>query len=87
MGGFLHEETQPLDESVQFWYGQIAEDVTDFNVKAMVVLPDFAPNTQLGPCFWQARNGVDLPERGNRCIVVFDNRQQLWIIAWWPFDV
>lgn len=29
---------------------------------------------------------VIFPQRGNRCLVQFDNRKQPWIIAWWPFN-
>lgn len=87
MGGYMHEAGKPLDQPVDVWFGQIAEDATDFNDKVMVVLPDFLEDRQLGPCFWQSRNDVDLPQRGHRCIVMFDNRQQPWVIAWWPFDI
>lgn len=83
---YLFEEGKPVDQEISLWYGTIAENVTDFDVKAFVILPDFDPDKQIGPCFWQARNNIDLPLRGNRCIVIFDNRQQLWILAWWPFS-
>src|SRR4029077_17147398 len=26
-----------------------------------------------------------LPGRGDRCLVVFDNRKQPWVVAWWPY--
>lgn len=26
-----------------------------------------------------------LPARGNRCLVVFDENEQPWILVWWPF--
>lgn len=84
MGGFLHEETKQLPEPIHLWYGTIAEDIQDMGEQAFVVLPDFADDKQVGPCFWQARNSTDLPQRGDRCVLIFDNRQQPWILSWWP---
>lgn len=86
MSAFQHNRVQQPDFPVDFWYGQIAKDVADFDERCFVLLPDFAQDNQLGPCFWQARDSVLLPSRGDRCLVVFDNRGQIWVLAWWPFD-
>lgn len=86
MSAFLHRENQQPDFPVDIWFGQIARAVGDFTERAYVILPDFAQDKQLGPCFWQARDSVTLPARGDRCVVVFDNRGQIWVLAWWPFS-
>ena len=67
------------------WYAKIAVDVADFDDMAYVTIPAFDPNLRFGPCRWQARNHIDLPSRGDQALVIFDDRRQPWIVAWWPF--
>ena len=53
----------------------------------MVTLPGFPdPKLQFGPCRWQARDAVTLPERGNPALVCFDENDVPWVIAWSPFS-
>jgi hypothetical protein len=66
-------------------YGTIAEAATDVTDPVSVILPDFDEELRWGPCFWQSRDAVSLPARGDRCLVMFDNRRTPWIVAWWPF--
>ena len=66
-------------------HGIIAKDVPDFATLAQVILPEFDPALVWGPCRWQARNDIDLPHKGDTCLVAFSNRREPWIIAWWPF--
>lgn len=79
------QKVQDPDESIEIWFGKIARNVGDIDEKCYITLPDYAPDQQLGPCFWQSRDATSLPARGDRCIVVFDNRGQLWVLAWWPY--
>jgi hypothetical protein len=67
------------------WYGTIANDATDFTDLVDVVLPDFDEKLQWRDCFWQSRDATTLPQRGDKCLVMFDNRNQPWVVAWWPF--
>jgi len=66
------------------WFGTIAADVLDFDVKAYVNITDFDTQNRIGPCRWQSRNTVDKPLRGDWCAVVLDNRGNWWILVWWP---
>lgn len=86
MGGYLFEEGKPTESPVDLWFGFIAEDVADFADKCFITIADFDPDKQIGPCFWQPRNGTSLPKRGDGCVVSIDNRQQFWVLAWWPND-
>lgn len=67
------------------WFGIIAKDAADFTALVPVILPDWDEHLQWGPCRWQARNTIDLPQKGDRCLVIFDNRRDPWVTAWWPY--
>jgi hypothetical protein len=66
-------------------YAKIAVAPGDLNDLIPVVIPEFDPTLTWGPCRWQSRDGTTLPAAGDECLVVFDNRRQPWIVAWWPF--
>lgn len=71
----------------QAWSAFIAEDVADFADGAMVTLLAFPdPTLRWGPCRWQSRDAVTLPQRGDRALVVFDENDELWVVAWSPFS-
>lgn len=65
-------------------YATVAENAVDFTDEIEVILPDFDDNMRWGPCRWQSRDAIGLPKRGDECLVMFDNRNQPWIVAWWP---
>lgn len=67
------------------WYGKIAKAPTDITDTLEIVLPDFDEQLRWGPCRWQSRDDVSLPKRGDSCLVLFDNRNKPWVVAWWPF--
>lgn len=68
------------------WYGTFAAAVTDIANMAYVILPDYDENIIWGPCRWQSRDEISLPAKGDECLVEFDNRNQPWVVAWWPFS-
>jgi hypothetical protein len=65
------------------WYGRFAKDVQDISDPAFIVLPDLDERHLWGPARWQARDAVTLPNKGDECMALFDNRRQLWIPSWW----
>lgn len=67
------------------WYGVIADDATDFTDLLTIIIPEFDEHLRWGPCRWQTREAVSLPAKGDKCLVIFDNRRDPWIVAWWPF--
>lgn len=80
-------DTRPTQESiVGNWYAVVAKTVTDLSESVYVVIPDFDPDLQFGPCRWQSRDATSLPARGDEALVVFDNKRRPWVIAWWPFS-
>lgn len=67
------------------WYAIVATNATDLSDSLEVTIPAFDRNLRFGPCRWQSRDAVTLPARGDEALVIFDDRKQPWIIAWWPF--
>jgi hypothetical protein len=64
--------------------GTVARDVADEGDLMMVTLRDFDEGRQLfGPCPWMPRN-ADLPLRGDRCLIVFSDWGDPWVVAWLP---
>lgn len=43
-----------------------------------VVVPDYDPHVRFGPCEWI---GPKNPARGDRCLVVFDDEREPWVIV------
>lgn len=78
-----HPEQQPL--YAQAWHAIIATDATTFSDKIFVTIPAFDETQRWGPCRWQSRDGSSLPARGDSALVIFDERRECWITAWWPF--
>ena len=67
------------------WYGTVAKTCTDITQAIPVIIPEFDPMLEWGPCLWQSRDATSLPAKGDRCLVAFDNRRNPWVVAWWPF--
>lgn len=65
------------------WYGIIAETATTVDQLLPVVLPDWDDTLQWGPCRWQFKDNVNFPQRGDGCLVIFDNNREPWITSWW----
>ena len=68
------------------WTGTISRDVEDITTRAYVVLPDWDLHLEWGPCKWQSRDEFTLPNKGDSCLVILDNNEEPWIVAWWPFS-
>lgn len=68
------------------WFAIFSRDITDLSEPAYVYIPGFDNIHVWGPCRWQTRDATSLPQRGDRALAIRDDRQQWWVIAWWPFD-
>lgn len=69
----------------RIWAGKIATNATDFEDRVSVVIPGTDATLRWEDCRWQARNTVDLPQRGDDCLVAIDDNNEVWVIVWWPF--
>lgn len=73
----------------KIWRGLISSNPINVNTKVTVTLPDLpdpGDKLRLGPCKWQSRDEVSLPTIGDECLVIFDNTNEPWVVAWWPFE-
>lgn len=68
-----------------FWHAIVATDAQEMNDRIYVTIPEFG-NLRFGPARWQSRDATSLPSRGDVALVAFNNRRELWVIAWWPFQ-
>ena len=65
------------------WSGTIATSAINGFATVMVIVPSLGGNqTRFGPCRWVIK-GIDLSARGDACLVVWDEKQKPFVIAWW----
>lgn len=81
----LYDELPDQKPPQTLWSGKIANNISDFADLLSVVIPGIDENVRWENCKWQARNDTDIPHRGDSCLVAFDDNNQLWVVAWWPF--
>jgi microcystin-dependent protein len=84
--GNIYDELPPASEALDgAWSGTIASGATSAGDEVEVLLDGFDDKHRFGPCKWFARGSV-LPERGNECLVIFNEEQVPFVVSWWPFD-
>lgn len=86
MSGYLQDETDPAQGYVEqrVWAAVIAANATNLADTLPVTIPSLDGNIRWEECKWQSRDNFSLPQRGDQCLVVLDEDEALWIIAWWP---
>jgi hypothetical protein len=69
-----------------FWSGKIAVTPASVNLPTEVTLNAFDRNLRWGPAKWQPF-GTEKPQRGDECLVVFDEKQRPYVVIWWGDNV
>lgn len=69
----------------RIWSAKIARNPVDFGDRVDVVIPGLDSTLRWQGCRWMTRNDIDMPTRGNDCLVVFDDNGEIWVVVWWPF--
>lgn len=68
------------------WSAVVATNAADVTQAVMVVIPRYHPQLRWGPCRWMPRGeSLTYPTRGDKAIVMFDDTNTPFIVAWWPF--
>lgn len=70
----------------RIWQATIATAATDLSDRVAVIIPDLDSTLRWENCRWQPRNDTDLPQRGDDCLAVIDNNNEVWVVTWWPFQ-
>jgi hypothetical protein len=81
----IFDEIQSRPPPQRVWSARIAKAPTDFADRVEVVIPGLDSGIRWEDCRWQARNTVDLPQRGDICLINIDDNNEVWVVAWWPF--
>jgi hypothetical protein len=75
-----NEVDRPADLQ-RVWAGVIAADAVDTLDRVPVILPGIDDTIRWEDCRWQLRSPGTLPKRGDECVVVIDDNNELWITA------
>lgn len=85
MSNYVDQAIKPPREVLEgAWHGRVADTVTSADELAYVLIEDLAADVRIGPARWSAP-GDTFPNRGDHCLVIFDNNQDPWLIVW-PYD-
>jgi hypothetical protein len=81
---FQDIQTPPRLGSV--WRGVINSAPVDFADRVDIRIPEMNDLLVFPELRWMARDAVTLPSPGDPCLAIFDNDNEPWVVAWWPFD-
>jgi hypothetical protein len=78
-GNTKQGDTMPTNHVL--WYGTVVGPLPpDLATKIWIIIPDIDSHYKWGPCRWL---NLEVPHIGDEVLVVFDNRQNPWVIAVW----
>lgn len=66
------------------WRGVVSVGATDMSTKITVVVPALSNGLPISGCRWQSRDSSSKPAPGDLVLVVYDDRGEPWVTAWWP---
>lgn len=85
MSSHVYDGLPDRDSPQAIWSGLIATTPVDFAETVAVLIPGLSNELQWEECKWQSRNDIDMPTRGDKCLVAFDENNEIWVVAWWPY--
>ena len=80
----IAEDFPPREALATVWRGTIAKAPSGDYGTVEVLIEAFDNTHRFGPARWGPRDALGLPERGDPCIVVFDEQDRPYVIGWWP---
>lgn len=84
----IFEEISQRQSPQRAWQAIVANNPATMDALVSVTIPglnDEGQQLRWENCRWQARDDISKPVRGDKCLVVFDDNGELWVVAWWPF--
>ena len=83
----LDDELAPATRlSAGAFYAKVAAGASDLSDTLEVIIPGFDTQLRFQEVYWQSRDDVSMPARGDECLVIFDDRRRPWVVAWWPYS-
>lgn len=79
----VYEQLPAHSSLAGIWRGSVATDASGMNDTIYVLITAFDDTHRFGPCRWMPRDAVQLPLRGDECLVVFDEKDIPYVIMWW----
>lgn len=74
----------PLERNV-FYRGKIATNPAETSDRVDVIIPEFHEHLRWQHCRWIPRSDIELPSRGDACVLVLDSHGDPWVVAWDPY--
>jgi hypothetical protein len=87
IGSEAELDTELRHAPERVWAAVIASGAVDFSDWVDVVIPNLDGNggdLRWQDVRWQPRDGNLLPKRGDECVVILDDNNELWVPVWWP---
>src|SRR5215471_16848375 len=81
---YLNDEIQIQESFHRVWSGIVAENAVDTQDRVAVVIPGMDSTIRWEDCRWPTRSDSTAPQRGDECVVVVDDNNEMWIVNWWP---
>jgi len=78
------DTTVPFPPLAGLWYGVVTSPPSRSGGQMGVTIPDMNPDLEFKSRRWQTRDSQSLPLEGDDVLCGFDNRNDLWVINWWP---
>lgn len=69
------------------WAAVIASNAVDLQDRVSVTIPLLDTNLRWEDCRWVPHNDFQFPQRGDECVIVIDDNNELWIVSWWSDSV
>jgi len=83
----IFQDTRDPEVSLgQIYTGVIVQPPITFRSMMAVVIPDMHPDLVHHNVKWQARDNMSFPQIEDKVLVIFDNNNDLWAVAWWPAE-
>lgn len=80
----LQLDLPPLPKMPQIWQGTVVYPPLNPGGFVGVSVDDMNPDLVFNNVHWQARDNMSLPEVDDRCLIIFDNHREPWMVTWWP---
>ena len=84
----LRQTVTPVHPSYEgVWRAVVSTSALQLSDEVEVIIPAFDDVLSWGPCRWTPRGDLTTyPQKGDECIVVFDDLKFVWIVCWWPYS-